>query len=190
MWNRRPPAANVQVRQADPRGEQKVFSSSLEPKGVLMHIQPRGTWLAIAVVALVACQGGSQEAAVSEVDPAVEAAAIMALEREWSAKFQEKDLEWIVNLHATNGRQFPPNAEAVVGRDALRAQWEAMFDLDASWESAQAHVSESGDMAYDFGAATINTPEGPIPSKYLVVWVREDGEWKVAVDMFSPNQPE
>jgi ketosteroid isomerase-like protein len=139
----------------------------------------------MAAVALVACQG--QQAAV---DTAAEAAAIMALEREWSAKFQEKDIDWIVNLHATNGRQFPPNAEPVVGREALRAQWAAMGALDASWEPTEAHVSASGDMAYDFGIATINTPEGPTQSKYLVVWTREDGEWKVAVDMFSPNQPE
>ena len=157
-----------------------------------MHIQPRGTWVAIAAMALVACQGGSREAAVSEVasDPAVEAAAIMALEREWSAKFQEKDLEWIVNLHAANARQFPPNAEPVVGHEALRVQWEALFDLDVAWEPVEARVSASGDMAYDFGTVTINTSDGPMPSKYLVVWVREDGEWKVAVDMFSPNQPE
>jgi ketosteroid isomerase-like protein len=155
-----------------------------------MRMKPKGTWLVIAAVALVACQGASQDAATSGVDTAAEAAAIMSLEREWSAKFQEEDLEWIVNLHATNGRQFPPNAEPIVGREALRTQWEAMFDLDASWESVEAHVSASGDMAYDFGTATIITPEGPAPSKYLVVWVREDGEWKVAVDMFSPNQPE
>ncbi len=132
----------------------------------------------------------SLNACAQRVDTAAEAAAIMALEGEWSAKFQEKDLEWIVNLHATNGRQFPPNAEPVVGHEALRAQWEALFDLDASWESIEAHVSTSGDMAYDIGTATINTPEGPMPSKYLVVWVREDGRWKIAVDMFSPNQPE
>jgi ketosteroid isomerase-like protein len=165
-----------------------MFSSPHKAKGTFMHTEPRGTWLAIAAVTLAACQGGSQQAAVS--DPAVEAAAIMELQREWSAKFQEKDLEWIVNLHAANGRQFPPNAEPVVGREALRAQWEALFALDVSWESAEAHVSASGDMAYDFGTVMINTPEGPAPSKYLVVWVREGGEWKVAVDMFSANQPE
>jgi ketosteroid isomerase-like protein len=150
-----------------------------------MQIQLRSTWLAVAAVALVGCQGGPQA-----VDQAAEAAAIMALEREWSAKFQEQDLEWIVNLHATDGRQFPPNAEPIVGREAMRAQWEALFGLDASWEPTEAHVSASGDMAYDFGTATINTPEGPMASKYLVVWIREGGEWKVAVDMFSPNQPE
>ena len=65
---------------------------------------------------------------------------------------------------------------------------ERLFELDARWESTEAHVSASGDMAYDIGTVTINTPEGPIPAKYVVIWVRQDGEWKVAVDMFSNNQ--
>ena len=155
-----------------------------------MRIQLRVTWLVIAALALLACQGGSREAAVSEpaFDPAAEAAAIMALESEWSAKFQEKDIEWILNLHARDARQMPPNAEPAIGHEALRAAWEGLFELDAWWESTEAHVSASGDMAYDVGTVTINTPEGPIPAKYVVVWVREDGEWKVAVDMFSNNQ--
>ena len=155
-----------------------------------MHIKPRGTWLVIAALALVACQGCWQESAVSEAgsDPVAEAAAIMALEREWSGKFQEKDIEWILNLHATDARQMPPNAEPAVGHEALRAAWEGLFELDASWEPTEAHVSASGDMAYDFGTLTINTPEGPILGKYLMVWMRQDGEWKVAVDMFGFNQ--
>ncbi len=155
-----------------------------------MHTQMRGALAALAVVALVACQGTRPDAGTEmAIDSAAEAAAIMALERQWSQKFQEKDLEWIVNLHATDARQMPPDAEPVVGHEALRAQWQAMFELDASWEPTEAHVSSSGDMAYDFGTATINTPDGPIPAKYLVVWVREGGEWKIAVDMFSNNVP-
>ena len=155
-----------------------------------MHIESRRTWLVIAALALGVCQGCSQQGAVAEAatNTTVEAEAIMALERQWSAKFQEKDMEWILNLHAQDGRQMPPNAAPVVGHEALRAAWEGMSELDASWESTEAHVAASGDMAYDIGTVTINTPEGPIPAKYVVVWVRQDGEWKVAVDMFSNNQ--
>lgn len=116
---------------------------------------------------------------------------IMALERQWCTKLQEKDIDWIVNLFADEGCQFPPNAEPVVGSKALRAAWEAMANaegLEVSWEPAEAHVSASGDMAYDFGSGTITTPDGwAQDAKYVVVWVRQDGEWKVAVDMFNTN---
>jgi ketosteroid isomerase-like protein len=116
---------------------------------------------------------------------------ILALERQWCQKLQEKDIDWIVNLFADHGRQFPPNADPVVGSKALRASWDAMANtegLKVSWEPAEAHVSASGDMAYDFGKGTITTPDGRVQAaKYLVVWVRQGGEWKVAVDMFSAN---
>jgi ketosteroid isomerase-like protein len=116
---------------------------------------------------------------------------ILALERQWCQKLQEKDIDWIVNLFADQGRQFPPNAEPVVGSQALRTAWEAMANtegLEISWEPAEAHVSTSGDMAYDFGTGTIKTPDGRVQAaKYVVVWLRQGGEWKVAMDMFNTN---
>jgi ketosteroid isomerase-like protein len=98
-----------------------------------------------------------------------------------------------VSLFAAQGRQFPPNAEPVVGSKALRAAWETMANtegLEITWEPAEAHVSASGDMSYDFGAAQITTPDGRVQAaKYVVVWVRQNGEWKVAVDIFNTNSP-
>jgi ketosteroid isomerase-like protein len=122
---------------------------------------------------------------------ATESNVILELERQWSQKLQEKDVDWIVNLFTNEGRQFPPNAEPVVGSEALRAAWETMANtkgLEVSWEPTEAHVSASSDMAYDFGTAKITTPDGQTQTgKYLVVWVRQEGEWKVAMDMFNTN---
>ncbi len=118
---------------------------------------------------------------------------ILQLEREWARKLKEKDIDWIVNLFAKEGRQFLPGAEPVVGEKALRAAWETMANtegFEVSWEPIEAHVAASGDMAYDFGNATLRTPDGTIQAaKYVVVWVREDGAWRVAVDMFNANSP-
>ncbi len=122
-----------------------------------------------------------------------DAEAILQLEREWSRRLKTKDVDWIVDLFATNGRQFPPGNEAVVGRDALRAAWEQLANtegLEISWEPSEAHVSSAGDMAYDFGTATIRAPDGRLlGAKYVVVWVREEGKWKVAADIFNNNAP-
>lgn len=119
--------------------------------------------------------------------------AIMDLEREWSRRFQEKDTVWIADLHARQGRMMPPNAEPVVGRDAVRSAWGEMARMEGAtldWESQEVHVAASGDMAYDLGTYTMTLPDGTEDrGKYVVVWVKEDGRWKVAVDMFSSNQP-
>ncbi|HET7584767.1 MAG TPA: DUF4440 domain-containing protein [Gemmatimonadaceae bacterium] len=118
---------------------------------------------------------------------------IIALEREWERRAHARDTEWIAALHAPHARQFPPAAEPVVGAPAIRAAWERMLNeqqLHVAWEPEEAYVAHSRDMAYDHGRVTITTPDGrTIPGKYLVVWTREQGEWKVAVDMFSPNVP-
>jgi ketosteroid isomerase-like protein len=151
--------------------------------------------LAAAILAaplLASCYADTGGTAQPAVDTAAEAQSIMALEREWSSKFGEGDIDYIMSIHSANAVQMPPESELVAGAEALRAAWQGMIDtpgLSASWEPTEAHVSSSGDMAYDFGTATLTTPDGNVQAmKYLVVWVREDGEWKVAVDMFNANE--
>ncbi len=159
---------------------------------------PRRTILAAATIACcaVACRGPRVEPAAAPepvFDAAAEAQVIMALERQWSQRLLADDVDWIVDLHAEDAWQLPPNAEPIVGHEALRAAWEAMAlteGLEITWETSLAKVSAAGDMAYDLGSATITTPDGlSQPAKYLVVWVRQGGRWKVAADMFSPNGP-
>ncbi len=150
-----------------------------------------------ALVLLVVCSMVLFSACEAEDDdrPAVdveaEAAAILDLERAWSANLADGNLEGIMSIHASDAIQFPPGAPAVFGAEALRAVWEGMINtegLQVSWEPTEAVVAPSGDMAYDYGSATMITPDGTeTPMKYLVVWVRENGEWKVAADMFNAN---
>ncbi len=126
--------------------------------------------------------------------PAVadDGATIMELEREWSRKFGEKDVAWIVGIHLLDARQFPPNAAPAVGTEAIRAAWQAMADTEGmklEWEPIAVKVSSGGDMAYDYGRGTLTTPDGKAgPVKYVVIWERHEGTWKVAVDMFSPDE--
>lgn len=126
------------------------------------------------------------------IDTAAEEAAIMALEREWSDRVAADDVDWIMGIHSADAVQLPPNAPLVAGTEALRAVWDFMANtegLEVSWEPTTARVSPDGNMAYDYGTASMTLPDGTVQSmKYLVVWVREDGEWKVAADMFNANE--
>lgn len=160
----------------------------------------------VTVIVAVACSPQDEqrveaaaETAAEETQEAVETAAaeaeqaIMGLERAWSRAFGEKDTVWIAEHLSSDVRIMPPNAEPLVGRDAVRAWWGEMArteGLQISWEPTEAHVSASGDMAYDVGTYEMTLPDGSTDSgKYLVVWVKEGGEWKIAADMFSSNQP-
>lgn len=164
--------------------------------------------LAVAFAAAqAACQPAAEEGAESteaetaaaETGAAAGQAAreaeaeIMELSREWSRRVGQGDVEWTVDLHAANGRVMPPDAEPAVGPEAVGAFWRGMLGtegLSVSWEPSEVHVSSSGDMAYEVGTYEMTLPDGSADDgKYTVVWVKEGGEWKVAVDMFSSNRP-
>lgn len=125
------------------------------------------------------------------VDREAEIETIMELERTWSAKFQEGDIDWIVNRHVANGRTLPPGADPFVGRQAIRQFWSDLYEtegLSLTFGPSEAHVSEAGDMGYVLGTYEMALPdESEDRGKYVVVWVKEDGEWRIAADMFNSN---
>lgn len=163
------------------------------PPSNLRPARPLLAGAALAVL-LTACRAPETVPAAGPepaFDAAAEAEVIKALERQWMQRLLADDVDWIVDLHTEDAWQLPPGAEPIVGREALRDAWEevaATEGLEIDWEPTLARVSASGDMAYDLGSATVTTPDGQsVPSKYLVVWMRQGGRWKVAADMFSPN---
>ncbi len=143
----------------------------------------------IAALLLAAC-GGSGEGGMDAVDTALEAEAIMALDLEWAQRFADKDFDWIAALQAQNAVLLAPGADIMQGRDVIRGAWEGMGTTipGTSWEPVMAKVSSSGDMAYVYGTASAVDADGnATPMKYLEVWVKIDGEWKVAADVFNAN---
>jgi len=116
---------------------------------------------------------------------------IMELEREWCRRVQIGDVDWIMDHFASNGKQFPPGSNVVEGKDALREAWNVLClteGLELSFEPTEAHVANSNDMAYVHGTANLTTPDGNRQSaKYVIVWVKEDDEWKIAADIFNMN---
>lgn len=69
-------------------------------------------------------------------------------------------------------------------RNATRMMLESQDKVSRA--SDFAHVSASGDMAYDCGTAKTTLAEGSIVQGYrLVLRVKENGQWKVAADMFN-----
>ncbi len=114
---------------------------------------------------------------------------IMELERETCRQTRSGSLRWITDMCMENVLQFSPGKPLVVGKEGMRAEFQKVLDTDGyelSWEPTEAVVSESNDMAYAYGTLTMKAPGGePVPGKYVVVWVKENGEWRLAIDI--PN---
>ncbi len=61
--------------------------------------------------------------------------------------------------------------------------------FELSWEPTAAAVSESNDMAYVYGTTSVKEPsdESTQPGKYLIVFVKREGKWRIAIDMSNAN---
>lgn len=122
-------------------------------------------------------------------------AAIRSLDRQWVQKVQEGDADWIAERYAEDGRLMPPNSEAAVGRDAIRDAWAGMVQAPLlTFSPDVVEVSASGDMAYDIGSYRLQTEDQDGTAmedhgKYVVVWVKRDGDWQVAADIFNSSVP-
>ncbi len=113
---------------------------------------------------------------------------IIELETKWSDMFGKRDLDGVMQLMTKNSVLIMPGAEPVVGIEDIRRATKAMLESEdqVSWKSDFARVSSGGDMAYDYGTATTIMSDGTtVEGYYLVVWVKESDEWKVAADMFN-----
>ncbi|MEY8831448.1 DUF4440 domain-containing protein [Sedimentitalea sp. XS_ASV28] len=123
-----------------------------------------------------------------------DAQAIQAIHKEWAELIAEKDSAAIGTLYAENAVLMAPGEPVVEGAKAIEARWARQLTLDGfdfSLTPQQLVVSSSGDLAHDRGsydfAATL--PQGAITDtgKYVLVWQKIDGDWKVIADIFNSN---
>lgn len=102
------------------------------------------------------------------------------------------DADAITGLYTEEARILPPGGDIVSGRDALPAFWAAMLGMGikrCSFDTLE--VEEHGDVAIEIGRVTLYA-DGDVQidtPKYLVVWKREDGEWRMHRDIFNSDQP-
>lgn len=105
-------------------------------------------------------------------------------------------IDTILNLYGSEPVFMPQHAPALVGRAAVRAGYEQVFDtikLDIRFEIHE--VEEAGDTAWartsssgstKILAAGVEVTEG---NNELFIFRRENGAWKIHRYLFSTTQP-
>ncbi|HET9951332.1 MAG TPA: DUF4440 domain-containing protein [Candidatus Eisenbacteria bacterium] len=129
-------------------------------------------------------------------DPQADAEAIRALSREWLAADQARDVERAVSFYAEDAVELASNTPIAVGKDAIRTWYESWLprpELSISFATVAVEVAPSGELAWERGTYefTTDTPKGKIvdTGKYLTVWKKVGGVWKVAADMANSDLP-
>ncbi len=129
------------------------------------------------------------------VNPKLEEQTISALERGWNDLLRTRNDSGIAELYAEDAVVLPPNMPRVVGRENIRKFWAGLWPLNASLTLAltSVTVAQSGDLAVDEGnwVFELPTPQGAQRDngKYVVVWTKVGGKWKVQRDIYNSDNP-
>lgn len=121
---------------------------------------------------------------------------IETLLKTYETALNANDIEGILALYSSDPVFMPQNAPALVGRDAVRAEYRQVFDtikLNVAFEVHE--TGEAGDWAWArtssagrtrILAAGIEVTEG---NNELFVLRREGGSWRIHRYLFATNQP-
>ena len=128
--------------------------------------------------------------------PAFDVAAMKKIIGEKNNQFTKAhitgDTTFLNNIFTQDAKAFPPNSDVVTGRSAIAAvnsQW-VNFDIKEFREETTAfygnedYLIDEGNYYVRYGKD--NTID---KGKYLNVWKKEDGDWKIFTNMWNTNMP-
>jgi len=115
---------------------------------------------------------------------------IEAANKRFAAAFERGDAAELAGFYSAGARVFPPNTEIVSGKEAIQRFWQGLIDtgvkqIALTTLDAEAH----GDLAYEVGLYTLKAADGKVvdSGKYVVVWKRENKQWKLQCDIWNTN---
>jgi uncharacterized protein (TIGR02246 family) len=133
-----------------------------------------------------------------DVDVAAEQAAIREIDHEMVRALNARDVERWLGFVTDDVRMQPPNEPILKGKPTVREMLEGLFALPdfsvTHGDPDRIVVSQSGDLAYISYAYALTVPNeegGSVTEegKDISIFQKEtDGTWKLAIDMWSPNQ--
>jgi uncharacterized protein (TIGR02246 family) len=142
-------------------------------------------WAFFPLLILLLSVGMAQ--AQSDVRAAIEAANV-----QWMAKFNQGDSAGVAALYTANGQLFPSHSDIVSGTPAIAQFWQSVFAAGIKKAKLDTVEAEGhGDMAHEVGKYTLMGDGDTVldSGKYIIVWKRQDGQWKLHRDIWNSSQP-
>jgi uncharacterized protein (TIGR02246 family) len=116
--------------------------------------------------------------------------------RDFIAAFNAHDAARIGRLYASDAAVFPPGAERASGRAAIQKFWQGMIDAGITNVSVQTREAQSsGNLGYEVGQFALDAPgkdgqRAHVTGKYVVVWKRIGGTWRLYRDIWNDTPPQ
>jgi uncharacterized protein (TIGR02246 family) len=127
------------------------------------------------------------------IAPAIaQKAEIAAANAKWAELFNKGDFTGVASLYTDDATAFPPGSGMVKGRAAIAAMWKGMAEQVSDPKITTIDVKRLGRLAVrEIGTFSLKT-KGPaakeITGKYVVVWEKVRGNWKLAADIWNDGK--
>ena len=117
---------------------------------------------------------------------------IEAGDSKFIALLAKGDAAGLAAMYAAGGQLVPPNSDFVSGAPDIQKFWQGA--IDAGIKNAKfttLDVTARGDLAVATGKYEMSGADGKVldNGKYVVVWKREGGRWKLLRDMWNTSMP-
>lgn len=119
-------------------------------------------------------------------------AEIDANNAKWIELFNKGDFSGIASLYSADAIAFPPGSAMVHGRAAIEAMWKSMAEQVTDPKLTTVDVKPLGSSAAreigTFVLTTKGSPPQEVTGKYVVVWEKVGGDWKLATDIWNDSK--
>jgi ketosteroid isomerase-like protein len=106
--------------------------------------------------------------------------------------FGRGDAAGLAALYTEDGQLLPPNAGFMTGKEAIQAFWQGAMDMGIKGAKLEiGEVEDHGETAIEVSKFTLSGEEGQVldEGKYIVIWKRVGGQWKLHRDIFNSSKP-
>jgi len=111
--------------------------------------------------------------------------------KKFSEHYTSGDYDALANSYTNDGVILPPGADLIKGREAIKQRWILPEAVSVPHHKiTPMEINVLGDYAYDIGyyeGRTIRKDGSEVSwkGKYLIVWKKEEGEWKIYADAWN-----
>jgi uncharacterized protein (TIGR02246 family) len=141
----------------------------------------------ICAFTLIACTCLTPAAHAEGVRGAIEAA-----NSQFSAAAAKGDGAVLAALYSPDGQVMPAGSDPIRGAEAIQRFWQGALDSGVAAIGLKTiEIFGHAPTATEVGEYELRDKAGKVldHGKYIVVWQRADGKWKILRDMFSTNVP-
>jgi uncharacterized protein (TIGR02246 family) len=119
---------------------------------------------------------------------------IDAANAKFVAAFTKGDAAGVAQLYTDQATALPPGAPMAKGRAAIQAFWQGAIQSGLKNVSLKAlQVDQFGSAAREIGQFSLDSTDAQkqtvhVEGKYVVLWRRVRGNWKLDTDIWNMNQ--